>query len=159
MEQTGDAEGLAAALARFEKIARGPVVWGGIQESVLSHLAVRARILALARRFGIGGKRAMELMDRPDALSEDTPPDTLHYALPPEDNEFHDLCGPADKAEYATWARWVGYLPLSAVTVAALEMLARVAQRPSAGWWIGLGLVLPLTGGGTCGCRTGWRVH
>ena len=148
VEQTGDAEGLAAALARFEKLARGPVVWGGIQESVLSHLAVQARILALAKRFGIGGKRAMELMDRPDALSEDPPPDTLHYALPPEDNEFHDLCGPADKAEYATWARWVGYLPLSAVTVAALEMLARVAQRPSAGWWIGLGLVLPLTGWG-----------
>jgi len=66
---TRDPEAVIAALARLSKIRNSPLDWGGIQGSILTHPAMKRRVLTIARRFGMPKERALELLADPDLLA------------------------------------------------------------------------------------------
>ncbi|HME08421.1 MAG TPA: M48 family metalloprotease, partial [Bryobacteraceae bacterium] len=65
---TGDPEAKIAALARLTKLTQSPVDWGGMQGSILSHPSMRARVLALGRRFNVPDERALAILENPDLI-------------------------------------------------------------------------------------------
>ncbi len=146
VELTGDPQGLIAALARLRKIARSPIDWGGMQGSIVSHPSVRDRVLVLAKRFGVDRRRALALLDDPDLLSADESPEALYYSLAPKETAECHAFTSVDKGESVTWARWIGYLPLVAITLATLQLAQWVAPRPSILWLAALCVGVPVTG-------------
>jgi Zn-dependent protease with chaperone function len=86
---TRDPEAVIAALARLSRIRNSPLDWGGIQGSILTHPAMKQRVLTVARRFGMPRERALELLADPDSLAPfETAPGAAHasayYPLPAE---------------------------------------------------------------------------
>lgn len=118
-----DPEGMIAALSRLRKLSRTPVDWGGIQGSILSHPSMRDRVLAIARRFQLPEERALALLDNPDLLSAGTPPDQLHFSLPPECANDKLVFTSGWRHTYALCAQWLGYVALAAIALGVGQCL------------------------------------
>jgi|HubBroStandDraft_1064217.scaffolds.fasta_scaffold01158_7 heat shock protein HtpX len=130
-ELTGDPEGMIAALARLRKITRGPVDWGGIQGSILSHPSMRDRVLALARRFGVAEERALALLHDPDLLSAGVPPEELRYPLPAEFAGADVLFSQSVKGEYCIWSGWIRNVVVVALTLTVVFQATRMWPHAS----------------------------
>jgi Zn-dependent protease with chaperone function len=110
---TRDPEAVIAALARLSRIRNSPLDWGGIQGSILTHPAMKRRVLAVARRFGMPAKRALALLSDPDLLAsyETSSGDTASGAVPvsayyPLPAEFHSSDPAFDAAAVHAYAFW-----------------------------------------------------
>jgi predicted Zn-dependent protease len=119
---TRDPEAVIAALARLSRIRNSPLDWGGIQGSILTHPAMKKRVLAVARRFGMPATRALALLADPDLLAayEMAPGDTApgetaagetagaalvstYYPLPADFHSADPAFNPAAVHAYAFW--------------------------------------------------------
>jgi Zn-dependent protease with chaperone function len=106
---TRDPEAVIAALARLSRIRNSPLDWGGIQGSILTHPAMKQRVLAVARSFGMPAKRALALLADPDLLApfETEPgaaPVSAYYPLPAEFHSADPVFNSAAVQAYAFWA-------------------------------------------------------
>jgi Zn-dependent protease with chaperone function len=113
-EITGDPEAKICALARLARLTSSPLDWGGIQGSILSHPSMKARVLSIARRSGLTGFRALELLANPDLLETGVArlgaavdPAALHYALPPELENRDPVFNTTAKLSFHTKNNWL----------------------------------------------------
>jgi len=117
VQLVGDAEGMIAALAHLRQITRSPVDWGGMQGSILSHPSMRDRVLSIARRFNVPEDRALALLENPDLLNADVPPEQLHFRLPAECTSQDLVFTTAWKQGYILISQWLGYVALVVITL------------------------------------------
>jgi len=113
-EITGDPEAKISALARLARLTSSPLDWGGIQGSILSHPSMKARVLSIARRSGLTGFRALQLLENPDLLETGVSrlgaavdPAAAHYSLPPELENRDPAFNTTAKLSFHTKSNWM----------------------------------------------------
>lgn len=106
---TRDPEAVIAALARLSRIGNSPLDWGGIQCSILTHPAMRKRVLTIAGRCGVPQEWALALLADPDLLTPvETAPGAAAvsacYPLPAEFHSPEPAFHSAPEPAYGFWA-------------------------------------------------------
>jgi heat shock protein HtpX len=141
---TGDPEAKIAALARLARLTGAPLEWGGIQGSILSHPSMRARVLSIAHRSGLGEARALALLENPDQIGGESydlqklrravegGSSPVHYSLPPDLRNADPVFNTTAKAAHHTKASWRSE-GLIVVLLFGLAYLAGVSFPPGDG--------------------------